>query len=640
MLVWSLAVAAKDRCGITKISKSLKFNLPNIKQFLAIAFFFGGFAQWVYSDVVRSADGLAVITKVRFFPAPDAEKAMLGGKICGSNVSYRSGYDVLAEIKTVPPLGQWTELEFPNKKPYRWIRYEGPAGSHGKVAEIEFYSGDKNLTGNNGGNAFGTVPCNDKRIFFNALDKKTDTWFEAEKPDGAFVGTDLQGGPKPRFDPEPGVFDGPVDVAIKAEKGAKICYTLDGTWPDATHGLVYTQPIKVTRNTSIMAVATMPDRAPTRFEWGNYFLKASLRSEQGTFHIGNSLTHVLDKFSFFAGSAGHKNLFNLWVRPGAPTIEMWNVGPAKENLSRYRNTEVDGKHWDDIWGKATAIKHFTMQPRDWNTDEEADYEARFCKLFHERFPEAQPWIYSECGGRMVEWLTSKGVVPSSQMKTLPPALTWEESCASYFVYAEDVQTKVLALNKAGKRIKVLPSVLMIAWAKNLTDQGKIPGLAPGSFFGDCFADGGHASMPNVSQMGNGAWLVSLIWYGAFYGESPEGRVLPMSTTYTPEQARIFQRLAWDILKNYPDFGIYEDGKTPVEKAVFSPAPSALSANRVVTLSSKTPGAWFRYSLDGTEPTRTRGYIYCGVITARPGMAIKAIAYKSGMADSPVSTAIY
>lgn len=48
------------------------------------------------------------------------------------------------------------------------------------------------------------------------------------------------------------------------------------------------------------------------------------------------------------------------------------------------------------------------------------------------------------------------------------------------------------------------------------------------------------------------------------------------------------------------------------------------------------GAWFRYTLDGTTPTRTRGYVYCGVISVRPGMAVKAVAFKSGMADSPVT----
>jgi hypothetical protein len=32
----------------------------------------------------------------------------------------------------------------------------------------------------------------------------------------------------------------------------------------------------------------------------------------------------------------------------------------------------------------------------------------------------------------------------------------------------------------------------------------------------------------------------------------------------------------------------------------------------------TPGVWYRYTLDGTIPTRTRGYVYGGFITAQPG----------------------
>ena len=127
------------------------------------------------------------------------------------------------------------------------------------------------------------------------------------------------------------------------------------------------------------------------------------------------------------------------------------------------------------------------------------------------------------------------------------------------------------------------------------------------------------------------------------GESPVGKIPPIDTDLSPAQAEAFQRLAWDVVKNYPDCGLYEEGTTPVgnpQVAVSANQGAETNGIKQVTLSSSTEGAWFRYTLDGTEPARTRGYVYCGVVSLRPGMTLKAIAYKSGMADSAVSQASY
>ena len=139
---------------------------------------------------------------------------------------------------------------------------------------------------------------------------------------------------------------------------------------------------------------------------------------------------------------------------------------------------------------------------------------------------------------------------------------------------------------------------------------------------------------------NGAYLVDLTWYAAFYGESPEGKVLPVGTSLTPEQANAMQRLAWDVIENYPGCGIYKEGDEPAGRPQFSPSARAIKDVTPVTLSSATPGAWFRYTLDGTQPTRTNGYVYCGVISVRPGMTLKAVAYKNGLGDSVVADATY
>jgi hypothetical protein len=60
----------------------------------------------------------------------------------------------------------------------------------------------------------------------------------------------------------------------------------------------------------------------------------------------------------------------------------------------------------------------------------------------------------------------------------------------------------------------------------------------------------------------------------------------------------------------------------------------------VALKCDTPGAVLRYTLDGTTPTPTRGSVSCGIIRVRPGMTVKAVAFKSGMAPSPVVEGSY
>ena len=299
---------------------------------------------------------------------------------------------------------------------------------------------------------------------------------------------------------------------------------------------------------------------------------------------------------------------------------MWDAIPKRQ------------KEWDGHLAAMKRIDHFTIQPRDFNmnrVDREAEYAVKFFEAAHKHSPEVQPWFYAEWVEKDRKRPTDRGLIPSRQMKQTFPAQTWEESMAAMLLYNEDLQAAVAEQYKEGKRPRVLPSCLAMGWIKNLIDQGKLPGAAKDSMYPLLFSDSVH---PN----GKGGYLVDLTWYAAFYRESPVGKVLPAGTGLTAEQAKVMQELAWDVVKNYPDCGMYEEGKTPVAAPQILVEQAAPAAR--VRLGSTTPGAWFRYTLDGTEPTRTRGYVYCGVITMPKGATLKAIAYKSGMADSPVAAA--
>lgn len=573
------------------------------------------------------AQGRLVWDRVRFYPAPSYERDMLGGKFCGSNVSATEGYEVLAEIKTVPPAGQWTEMSFDGKRPHRWIRYEAPPGSFGHIGKLEFYAGNRRL----GGPGFGAIGAKqggrDWPRVFDGKDTKVKFFMDADVPDDRYVGIDVGDvatAVRPAMDPPPGAEpQAALRVTLKSPTaGAVIRYTLDGTTPCANTGVLYKEPIAVDGVTTISAVSFKEGFAPSPPNIATYLAGPSAKVGQHTFHIGNSLTGSTTRFPDYVRTAGFAHTYQRYLQPGIWTYALWETD-VQTTKERWQQTLAEVKHLD----------HFTVQPRDPDIAHEAKYDILFFDLIRGKFPQMQPWFYAEWTSRPRNRPWDQGTVPSTQMKQVFPALTWEESASAMLVYLEDLQQKVLETYKEGKRPRILPSVLAVGWVKPLLDQGKIPGLGSKDFDPVMFFDGVHPGPI-------GSYLIDMTWYAAFYRQSPEGKVLPVHTDLNAAQAAVMQRLAWDVVKNYPDCGLYEEGTSPAGKPQFSPEPGKINTTTRVTLSSSTPGAWFRYTLDGTTPTRTRGYVYCGAISVQPGIKVKAIAYKSGMADSPVSEATW
>ncbi len=557
---------------------------------------------------------------------------MVGGRFEGSNVGRRDGFEPLARIDTPPAAKAWTELKFANTKVYRWLRYVGPEGTPGSIAELEFYSGERKLSGR--GVAYGPAITDGGRSWQQAFDEKTDTWSESPEPGEGFVGIDLHEAatarypqftpapaqpPLPSSTPPPVVLDAPLEVTIKCPApGAVLRYTLDGSWPTAECGTVYSGPIKIERTSTIQAVSFLEGRAPSPPIAVTYLLKGSTRPGYSTFHWGNSLTQTTGMLSAYIRSAGFAHRSAIFARPGAWSKELWDVGLVDEK-----------ERAEALWNTLDQVDHVTVQPRDFNLDEEAGYDAKFFEWARAKSPGVQPWLYCEWTEKKRDRPTDRGEVPSRQMQKLFPAKTWEESMGAMVLYMEELQQRVFVLYPEGKRPRVLPTALMMGWIKNIIDSGKFPGVSPGAFYRLLFNDQVHPSVnPLIGEHGNGGYLVDLTWFSAFYGLSPAGLVSPFGTTYTPEQTALVQHLAWETIRNYPDCGLYEEGTVPCGK------PEATVEGAAIRLKSSTPGAWFRYTLDGTTPTRTRGYIYCGVISVQPGIRLRAVAYHSGLVDSP------
>ncbi len=78
----------------------------------------------------------------------------------------------------------------------------------------------------------------------------------------------------------------------------------------------------------------------------------------------------------------------------------------------------------------------------------------------------------------------------------------------------------------------------------------------------------------------------------------------------------------------------------VKAPAFSPAGGIYTSAQNVTISSETSGADIYYTIDGSTPTKDSGKKYTGPISVEKTMTIKAIAVKTDMADSDVSSATY
>lgn len=78
----------------------------------------------------------------------------------------------------------------------------------------------------------------------------------------------------------------------------------------------------------------------------------------------------------------------------------------------------------------------------------------------------------------------------------------------------------------------------------------------------------------------------------------------------------------------------------VATPTINPASGTYNTQQNITISTTTPGATIRYTLDGTNPSQTNGIIYTGSFVVSENKVVKAIAYKSGMTDSTIAIRTY
>ncbi len=286
------------------------------------------------------------VNRVRFLPAPKFEQTVVGGRITGSNRGPDDGYEVLTEIKAAPTAGEWGEVSFANAKPFRWIRYEAPAGSFGRISKLEFYAGDKKLTGQVIGSPYETG------LWRPVFSDMPNLGVAGKKADGQTIGLDLSdiaATARPSINPASGPFTKPVTVKLETKTpGAAIRYTTDGTPPTATSGQVYSSPLAIEKNTTLRAIAFSETLAPSTDADAVLLFEPVVR--RTTLHFGNSLTaNAISLLPQHLQTAGVLHETKSYLMGGGITRTLWNtamIGPGDPK---------DEARWKDLFTTAKSM---------------------------------------------------------------------------------------------------------------------------------------------------------------------------------------------------------------------------------------------------------------------------------------------
>jgi len=86
--------------------------------------------------------------------------------------------------------------------------------------------------------------------------------------------------------------------------------------------------------------------------------------------------------------------------------------------------------------------------------------------------------------------------------------------------------------------------------------------------------------------------------------------------------------------------IESDETGAVAAPTFSPQPGTYASAQDVAIMTSTPGATIHYTTDGSTPTEANGTAFAAPVRIAGTLTLKAVAFKSGLAASPVSSGLY
>lgn len=395
-------------------------------------------------------------------------------------------------------------------------------------------------------NVFATELVGENRELFGAYNRATfrTVSYSNDGNEGANAAA-----PRPNFEPNNRVHLESVQVRLGTWPPVnEIRYTLDGTEP-TRESTIYENPIPLSRTTTIAAKSFQDGRAESETAVATFRIgeQAVAEPEIRSYHIGNSLTDTINWiFPIQAESAG-KNLYYMRKTiPGCGIQGNWEA-----NERGFASPEGWMNNYERVFAEK-RVTHLFLQPfpNPPGINSDAEYGGHFIQLARKHNPAVQPWLYAQWPA--LNWAHDAHCVGAGWMQPpwFPPnrnPATWEEAMANKMLYYREVFDRWNAL-EGEKPVRLVPGGPALVRAKRMMEAGEIPGLVDRDFKNVFFDDDIHLSRA-------GRYLVGLVVYACMFEESPEGKVSSVGSGLTVEQAKIFQRIAWETVLAEPLSGV-------------------------------------------------------------------------------------
>jgi alpha-tubulin suppressor-like RCC1 family protein/predicted cupin superfamily sugar epimerase len=499
----------------------------------------------------------------------------------------------------------------------------------------------------------------------------------------------------PAFSVAPGSYTTAQSVTItSATPGASIRYTTDGSTPTSTYGTVYFSPIALPLNstTTIKAVAYLAGWSDSPVSAGSWTVTGTVATPAFSVAPGTYTTaQVVAISTATAGAVIRYTLDNTDPTPFTGTVYSTPVALPLASVTRLKAVAYKADWGTSAIASGTytvtgtvAAPAFSPPPGSYATAQSVT-------------------LSSTTAGASIRYTTdgsnptaTSGLVYSSPIALPPNSSTtiraiaymtgWADSAVASGAYTVTGTVAAPAFSPLPGSYATAQSVTLSSTTAGASIRYTTDGSTPTAAYGTVYsapialAEGTTATIRAIaykagwadSAVASGAYTVTGTVAAPAFSPLPGSYATAQSVTLSSATAGASIRYTTDGSTPTPAYGtVYSApialaegttatiraiaykagwGDSPVSAGsytisgtvaapVFSPPPGTYAAPGTVTISTTTAGAAIRYTLDNTTPTPSHGTVYSAPVPVAT-TTLKAVAFKAGMADSPVTTGAY